>query len=152
MNIIVALHNYKNNVNELCNLINPIHTVVSTEDDKSAAFRSMALEIDKIIYIDRVKVDFVLYAMDTNVRWPAFLDASKHITIDSDTIYLTQNYNSMYRGIEEITDGNFYCRPHVFSMLGNVYKIELDSGFKNKNVAAMLYAVNRSNYDIVSIP
>lgn len=157
MNIVFIGHALKDpNAWRLALGINKIICIEQT--DKFLGMRDAAIALDELIYIDREPVDFVLYCNNESgiVKWLEFLNKAPHIDPKSDTIYFTQT-KAPGPGPEEITDltGNFYCRPHIFTVMGSLYKIDIEAtGIMKDSIADMvstkiLYGLAKGGYNIV---
>jgi hypothetical protein len=169
MHIALLLHNIELS-NEIINEINPSLILTSNQDDKFTAFRDLSFALDKSIYIDRKKIDWVLYSNNDLIRYSDFLKIESFISsIDNRLFYVEKHDMALFPNEQRYLYKNFYCRPDVFSSLGNVYKLknivndlsethfinitpiggiyETDDFFRT-----WLYAINRNNFDIVSIP
>ena len=160
MNIALIFHCFQGNAQEIINLINPCMVIRSDHEDKLLGMRDVALDLEEAIYIDQQKVDWVLYATDNRIRWNEFLTLSRYVDQVSDTIYMTGRNLYPWPSNEDKANllGNFYCRPHVYAMLGNMYKLKIDFTDSKKSdridpfVNTMVYAINRTGFDMVSIP
>ena len=171
MNIALILHDLKDDESDILNLINPAFVLRSQNKDKFIAFRDLGLALDKLIYFDRNKIDWVLYANNNLIRYTDFLNIESFISPnDNRLLYVEKHDMSQYPNEQKYLYKNFYCRPQVFSTLSNVYKLKnkvneltnlnyfLDitpQGGEYKTddfFRTWLYAINRNNFDIVSIP
>jgi len=94
--------------------------------DKLKGFAEISLTVDELIYENKSPVDWILYCNnEKGIKWNEFLSIESQIAAREDTLFLTQT-RTQGRTQNQIPDllGNFYCRPHVFTLLGNVYKIQ----------------------------
>lgn len=122
------------------------------QPDKFLGLRDASIALDELIYIDRQQVDFVLYCCNESgiVKWPEFQQINSHIEKTSDTVYFTQD------GPTDIINlsGNFYCRPHVFTIMGSLYKLELDQypelgqAISNKTDTRIIYGLIKGGYKV----
>ena len=125
MNLIFISHNLKDpeawrlalGVEKLIHFNNP---------DKLKGFAEISLALDELIYEKKYPVDWVLYCNnEKGIKWNEFLSIESHFSDRSDTLFLT---HARIQGKAQypVPDllGNFYCRPHVFTLLGSVYKIQ----------------------------
>ena len=171
MNIALILHDLKDDESNILNLINPAFVLRSQNEDKFIAFRDLGLKLDKLIYLERNQIDWVLYANNNLIRYTNFLNIESFISpADNRLFYVEKHDTSLYPNEQQYLYKNFYCRPHVFSILSNVYKLKntvneltnlncfLDitpagSEYKTDDFfRTWLYAVNRNNFDILTIP
>lgn len=169
MNIALLLHNWEGA--SIIDVVNPKIILRSDFTDKFKAFRNLSLELDKAIYLDRIKIDWVLYANNDLIRYNDFLKIESFVAPnDCKLFYVEKHDMSLYPNEQQYLYKNFYCKPAVFSSLGNVYKLrpivkELvdNSVFINitppggkyetdEFFSTWLYGANRNNFDIVSIP
>jgi|APFre7841882793_1041355.scaffolds.fasta_scaffold01945_9 hypothetical protein len=143
MNLIIANHYLKDA--ELWRLALGVGTVLDIhEKDKLKAFAEISIKLDELIYLKHTPVDWVLYAFEEKeIHWGKFLKIEPAVSKTDDTIFLADSLT-----------GNFYCRPHVFSMLGGLYKLNTQDNrlFAESRASAditkMLYSIVRSGYDI----
>lgn len=125
MNLVLISHNLKDpeawrlalGVNKLIHFNNP---------DKLKGFAEISLALDELIYEKKYPVDWVLYCNnEKGIKWNEFLSIESHFSDRSDTLFLT---HARIQGKAQypVPDllGNFYCRPHVFTLLGSVHKIQ----------------------------
>jgi hypothetical protein len=160
MNIALIFHNFIGCESEIIDTVNPCLSIINNDSNKLIGMRDIALDIEEAIYIDRKKIDWVLYATDMKIRWDDFLGLSKYVDSASDTIYMTGKNLYPWPSNEDKANllGNFYCRPHVYAMLGNMYKLQMDFSDTKKSdlldpfINTMVYAINRTGFDMVSIP
>ena len=95
---------------ELENTINPVFKYQLTcEDD----IKHAALVLDQTIFGARQAVDWVLFAKSEHIKWEKFLQMETYVPIDSKTV-ISPTGNQL---------DSFYCRPAVFSIFGNMYKV-----------------------------
>lgn len=160
MNIALIFHNFVGDESTVINTVNPVTIIRCNTPGKLLAFRDISLDIDEQIYIERKKIDWVLYATDANIRWDDFKQLSKYVEIASDTVYLTgRNPWPWHDGKEPANMlGNFYCRPHLFTVLGSVYKIDTEGKLDKKSdlvtddITKLIYGINRTGFDFKNIP
>jgi hypothetical protein len=171
MNIAVILHDINDDESDILNSINPAFILKSQNKDKFIAFRDLGLILDKLIYIDRNKIDWILYANNNLIRYTDFLNIESFILPDDNRLFYVEKHNmSLYPNEQQYLYKNFYCRPHVFSILSNVYKLKnIVNELSNLNYflditppgsqyrtddffRTWLYAINRNNFNIVNIP
>lgn len=92
--------------------------------------RDASIELDEYIYLENNKVDFVLFCNnEAGIKWGEFLTIKDYIEETSDTVYFTQlkRLTDPYERDIINLEGNFYCRPHVFTMMGSLYKLNMDN-------------------------
>jgi hypothetical protein len=124
-----------------------------TNPDKPKGLAEISLMLDTMIWMDRYPIDWVLYCNnEKGIKWSEFQTISPYIDVDSDTILLTQTKTDrLGRSVPDL-EGNFYCRPHVFTMLGNTYKIEnelinnLDAA--KQTASKIFFSIARGGYNI----
>ena len=117
-------------------------------------FDDVSIRLDEIIYLDRQPIDWIMYATKPMLEWQwnDFLSLEKYAARDSDTIYTTK---PLSEGID-----NFYCRPHVFALLGNMHKIDYrdyilgcySTSIISETGRLMFYAADRSGFKITTVP
>lgn len=160
MNIALIFHCFQGNQQDIINTVNPQLIIRSDVTDKLIGMRDVALDLEESIYINKQKIDWVLYAVNDRIRWNDFLSLTKYVDRASDFIYMTGKNLYPWPSDEDRANllGNFYCRPHVYAMLGNMYKLNVDFTDTKKSdlidpfVNTMVYAINRTGFDMVSIP
>lgn len=121
--------------------------------DKLKGLAEISLALDDMIWIERYPIDWVLYCNnEKGIKWSEFQTIQEYFDADSDTILLTQTrIDRLGRTVPDL-EGNFYCRPHVFTMLGNVYKIqnnivnEIDK--TRLDASKIFFAIARGGYNI----
>ena len=125
MNLIFISHNLKDpeawrlalGVEKLIHFNNP---------DKLKGFAEISLTLDELIYENKMPIDWVLYGNnEKGIKWNEFLSIESHFSERSDKLFLTQT-RIQGKAQYPVPDllGNFYCKPHVFTLLGSVYKIQ----------------------------
>lgn len=143
MNLVIANH-YLNDA-EMWRMALGAGTVIDiVERDKLKAFSEISIKLDEHIYLNRKPVDWVLYACEeTEINWGKFMQIQSAVSKTDDTIFLASGLT-----------GNFYCRPHVFSMLGSVYKLKVHeiNLFNTTKVddtqTRLLFSIVRSGYNL----
>lgn len=141
----------------------PIKIFSSDDPNKLIAIRDLALDVDEAIYIDRLPIDWILYCVNDNIRFEDFAAMAKYIPQDSRTVFLTGDNTLPWEvdGCAPAMLENFYCRPQLFSILGNAYKlkdfsIDLRAESRDKEImpelTTLVYAINRTGYEIQRIP
>lgn len=160
MNLALIFHNFIGDEQSLIDLVNPALVLKNNNPSKLLGLRDISLDVDEAIYLERKKIDWVLYTNNNNIRWHDFLQLSKYVEIGSDTVYLTGcNPWPWHDGKEPANMlGNFYCRPHVFTVLGNAYKIDINGKLDKKSdlvtdeISKLIYCINRTGFDFTNIP
>lgn len=155
MNLVFASYNLKDP--EAWRLALGTERIISVRgEDKLRSFADVALELDKLIYFEKYPVDWVLYCNnEKGVQWAEFLAIEPYFDRKADTVILTHTKTSE-RQNDQIPDlsGNFYCRPHVFSMLGGLYKLQISDSsiLKETRVSTddtkILYGITRAGFNI----
>jgi hypothetical protein len=133
---------------KLYTLFSPVEIISSDR-----GFEDISIRLDEIIYMDRQPIDWVMYATNqvSEWQWNDFLSLEKYVPRDSDTIYTTK---PLSEGID-----NFYCRPHVFTLLGNMYKIQYrdyilgcySTSILSETGRLMFYAADRLGFKITTV-
>ncbi len=158
MNLVIASYNLKDP--EAWRLALGVDKVIDLRsEDKLRSFADIALALDELIYSDKYPIDWVLYCNnEKGIKWAEFLEIESRYETRSDTIILTQTKTSERENgpgfqIPDLT-GNFYCRPHVFNMLGGLYKLKIN----HTNVLTetkspiddtkILYGITRAGFDL----
>lgn len=160
MNIALIFHNFVGDETTIINTVNPTSVIRNSNPNKLMGFRDISLDLDELVYLERKKIDWVLYANGPNIRWEDFLQLSKYVEIASDTIYLTGRNPWPWHDGKEPANllGNFYCRPHVFAVLGSAYKINTEGKLDKKSdlvtdeMSKLIYGINRTGFDFMNIP
>lgn len=160
MNIALIFHNFVGDEAAIIDTVNPTTIIRCNNTDKLLALRDISLDIDEAIYLDRKKINWVLYVNNPTIRWEDFLQLSKYVEIGSDTVYLTgRNAWPWHDGKESANMlGNFYCRPHVLTILGSAYKINTENKLDKKSnmvteeVSKIIYGINRTGFDFMNMP
>lgn len=157
MNLVLASYNIKDP--EAWRLALGVEKVIHVQsEDKLKSFADIALAIDELIYFDKYPIDWVLYCNnEKGIKWAEFLAIESHYGARADTIILTQTKDSPRNpNIGPVPDlsGNFYCRPHVFAMLGSLYKLKInDTNVLQETNSSIedtkfFYGVMRSGFDL----
>ena len=160
MNIALIFHNFAGDESLIIDTVNPTSISRYSNPNKLMALRDISLDLDELMYLERKKIDWVLYVNNPDIRWDDFLQLSKYVTIASDTVYLTGRNPYPWHDRKEPANmlGNFYCRPHVFTVLGSSYKLNIEGKLDKKSdlvteeVAKIIYGINRTGFDFMNIP
>jgi hypothetical protein len=121
--------------------------------DKLKGFAEISLIIDELIYENKSPVDWILYCNnEKGIKWNEFLSMESQIDAGDDTLFLTQT-RSQGKAQQEIPNllGNFYCRPHVFTLLGSVYKIQtnmINDTRSDIESTKILFGLTRAGFNI----
>lgn len=121
--------------------------------DKLKGFEEISLALDDMIWVNRYPVDWVLYCNnEKGIKWSEFLALESFVDVNSDTMFLTQTLiDNKGRSVADL-NGNFYCRPHLFTLLGSVYKLQNkiidDSDQLNKVSTSIFFGLARGGYNI----
>ena len=156
MNINIALVLYKFDNLPSIPQIDPVLIIRNDQPNELLAYRDASIQIDRNKFIDRAPIDWVLFATNPDVRYENFLNHWPYM--EKDTIYSTEP-DSFSRFVQSRSTllGNFYCRPHVFAFLGNVYKVSVDyKGFITLDdlpmeIPQLIFAINRSGYNLTEL-
>lgn len=98
---------------KVSHIVNPeLSYVLNRDEDLNHA----SFCLDQTIFGGRQLIDWVLFTKHEEIKFEEFCIFEKYIPIDSKIIFSTKG-NSLE---------SFYCRPEVFSLLGNRYKINDD--------------------------
>lgn len=133
-----------------------ISKIIHTDTkDLLLGLRDASIELDEYIYLENNKVDFVLFCNnEAGINWDSFLKIKDFIEKDSDSIFFTQT-TSAIRIPEAVINlkGNFYCRPHVFTFMGSLWKLDMNNsvGAESRLDALetrILYGLIKGGYDI----
>ena len=125
MNLIFISHNLKDpeagrsalGVEKLIHFNNP---------DKLKGFAEISLTVDELIYENKSPIDWILYCNnEKGLKWSEFLSLEPYLNERPDTLFLTQTriQGKTQNPVPDLL-GNFYCKPHVFTLLGSIYKIQ----------------------------
>jgi hypothetical protein len=152
MNLIFISHNLKDpeawrsalGVEKLIHFNNP---------DKLKGFAEISLMVDELIYENKSPVDWILYCNnEKGIKWNEFLSMESRVDPRDDALFLTQ---TRIQGKAQIAIpdllGNFYCRPHVFTLLGSVYKIHTNMISNTRSDAEstkILFGLTRAGFNI----
>lgn len=158
MNVVLISHNLKDP--EAWRAALGIEQVIHfTQPDHLIGFAEISVALDKLQFIDKKPIDWILYCNnEKGIAWADFLAKEPHLNRLDDSVYFTQTItNSRDNGPKnKIPDvlGNFYCTPHVFSIIGSLYKLNID----NTNVmresrsgpveTKIVYGLTRAGYNI----
>jgi hypothetical protein len=117
--------------------LNSYKLFYSTQSDPQKKFADLALQLDEYIYIEHNNIDLVFVITDP------IADVDIPTIISSNTIYF----------VNTIHAGSFICSPHIFSMLGNLYKFNYiqhgrHSFDEELRVKKMFYLIDRLGIDI----
>jgi len=121
--------------------------------DKLKGFEEISLALDEMIWIEKYPVDWVLYCNnEKGIKWSEFLTLESFVDVNSDTMFLTQTLpDHKGRSVADL-NGNFYCRPHLFALLGSVYKLQNkiidDADQLNKTSTSIFFGLARGGYNI----
>jgi hypothetical protein len=125
--------------------------------DTLIGMRDASIALDEYIYFDRNKVDFVLYMNNESgiCKWAEFQIAKDYVDKKSDTVYFTQTKKLYQKNIPDVT-GIFYCRPHVFTFMGSLWKLNMDNDIGHESRAGALetrviYGLSKAGYNISSL-
>ncbi len=152
MNLVFISHNLKDpeawrlalGVNKLIHFNNP---------DKLKGFAEISLALDELIYEKKYPIDWVLYCNnEKGIKWAEFIAIQSTVDLTEDTLFLTQLKTSDVGKQMPDLSGNFYCRPHVFSLLGSLYKLQnktIDTVDNSKKIeSSIFFGLARTGYDI----
>ena len=128
-------------------------------DNKYAEWPKIGLALDQFIFdkwpresktlghgiINVNPVNWVLYCENNNILLDDFLTIAKHFPVDCKTIFCTAP-----RTTTSLGNKNFYCRPNVFALLSNGYKLSPAVNMSD----GMIFAnkVSKFNLDIEVLP
>lgn len=107
MNLVLTT-TLNSNLTDISEAIKPAVVITDGEPDVDLKLAKLALEVDKLIYNDRMSIDAVYMVRNLS-------DRHNSLTCPlPNTVYFTGNGNR----------ASFFCCPHTFSMIGNLYKID----------------------------
>jgi hypothetical protein len=159
MNLLLVAYNFPH-LEKWKMALNIKDSLEVNDDDILKGFSKIALKVDELVYVDKVKVDWVLYmSKDQDVKFGQFLDAAKYASGVTDTLFFADALESPYPNIPPSPDinSNFYCKPHVFSMLGNLYKLDLSKSKvitdskSNETTSKLAFGIARFGYDVKTL-
>jgi len=122
--------------------INPDLVLKSTQSTLAKRLADVALQLDEQIHFYNQQFDIVCVINST----PVNIDTA-----------CTQDYvDRVYYSTNDLQTSSFYCKPHVFSLISNLYKIDFNHyGFKNLDhdtvellAEKIFYIVNRLGIEI----
>lgn len=153
MNIALMLYNYIDDDLSIETEVAPCTIFKSSNPNYLLALRDFSIELDRRIYFNREKIDWVLYTTSSNIKFDRFLAQAKYIESDNDTVYLIDD--NKYPWVDgggrapAITTG-FYCTPKCFSALGNAYKLKTPQHYHTvpDEVSTILYSLTRSGFNV----
>ena len=129
MNLAVAIDPQFKNYHSLTEQLDACMVLQSDQTDKLLAMADMALQLDSKQFLEDVTVDYVLYAVDNNVKLDAFKSLLKFDGAMYNTVWYTNTVSHCSPDlIRQSVSGNFYCSPKVFSIMGSSYKIDPNTG------------------------
>ena len=101
--------------------INPCLILTSNKETRELRLADVALQLDEKIHFDDTKIDLVVVINQSNLQ----LQQIKNC-------FVNDYADRLYYAIRDLHTSSFYCKPHVFSLLGSLYKNDW-SHFKNTN-------------------
>ena len=114
----------------------------SDKESPSKQLADLALQMDEKILFDQLPVKLVCLLVNTPI-------------INYDSIFAKQlHHNGVYYISDDYAD-SFYCKPHVFSVLGSLYKVNF-TRLNFKEVAndtqlllaeKIIFLINRLGYE-----
>jgi hypothetical protein len=128
--------------------INPCRVFTSTHKDYEKKFADIALQLDEYIYLNSNTIDLIYVVRDNNPDHNKILNCGPMVS--SNAIYFTTTNHT----------GSFFCSPHVFSLLGSLYKINIKKYFNQPEeidfreesyFTKMFYLIDRLGIDIYVI-
>lgn len=129
-------------VTSIISKIKPDLIFKSNQSTLAKRLADIALQLDEQIHFHNQQFDIVCVINSTPV------------TIDTAG---TQDYvDRVYYTTNDLQTSSFYCKPHVFSLISNLYKIDFNQyGFKNLEqdtvellAEKIFYIVNRLGIEI----
>ena len=111
---------------ELTQKINPEYVFTSAKDDELLRLADLSLQIDEKIYLDYATFDLVTVVKNSNLDFDKVFSNNPAILTESLCMF------------KDDDSGSFICSPQMFSMIGNIYKIDFGrfanypSAYKNK--------------------
>jgi len=130
--------------------INPSYTLCSNQTDIDLCLADISLQLDQLIYFNSMPVDLVYVVRNINSDHSKVREYAPYIYEYSDAIYFTEKSHS----------SSFFCKPHVLSILGNLYKIDFteyeffDVPGLNPHelqIEKIAFMINRLGFDIVHV-
>jgi hypothetical protein len=120
--------------------LNPTIILTSSYLPLDKRLADAAIQLDELIHFNNTKIDIVCVINEPNLN---LIDINNFSHADYiDRIYYTTN---------DLPTSSFYCKPNVFSILSNLYKIDFSQyDFKNLEddtvgllTEKMFYLINR---------
>ncbi len=116
----IALASLRNiDLTSIISDIDPCLVLSSDKKSQDHRLADIAIQLDEKIHFENNKIDLICIVNDPNLR----LDQIKNCFVNdyADRFYFTTR---------NLHTSSFYCKPHVFSLLGSLYKNDW-SHFKN---------------------
>jgi len=98
----------------------------------------VAIQLDELIHFENIKIDVVCVINEPNLNLNSISNFSQADYIDR--VYYTTN---------RLHTSSFYCKPSVFTLLSNLYKVDFNQlQFNDNNTVEFLtekifYLINR---------
>jgi len=118
MNIVLAsLSNI--DLTSIVSDVNPCLILKSDKETRALRLADVAVQLDEKIHFEYVKIDLVCVINEPNLN----LEQIKNCFVNdyADRFYYTT---------KDLHTSSFYCKPHVFSLIGSLYKNDW-THFKN---------------------
>jgi hypothetical protein len=126
--------------------LNPTVILTSSYLQLDKRFADAAIQLDEIIHFNNTKIDVVGVINEPNLNLTTINNFSPSDYVDR-VFYTTNN----------MCTSSFYCKPNVFSVLSNLYKIDFSQfdfkNLKDNNTVELLtekifYLTNRLGIEI----
>lgn len=105
----------------LADEIHPSIILTSKETKKDRRLADIGLQLDEYIHFNNGKIDLVCVINEPNITRSNLLNFD--LTDYVDRVYYTTGH---------LQSSSFFCSPHIFSLISNLYKINfIDYKFKN---------------------
>lgn len=119
----IALVTFKNiGISNLVEKLNPKIILTSNKAKKDNQLAEIALQLDEKMLFENINIDLVVCVInDLNIDL-------KEICSYDHMDYLDRIYYTNF----DLHSSSFFCKPNIFSLIGNLYKINFkDYGFNN---------------------
>lgn len=122
--------------------LNPTVILTSSYLQLDKRLADAAIRLDELIHFNNIKIDVVCVINEPNLNLTSISNFSHADYIDR-----------VYYTTKRLHTSSFYCKPNVFTLLSNLYKVDFNQlQFGNYNTVESLtekvfYLVNRSGIE-----
>ena len=126
--------------------IDIVPVLILTSDKPTYALRlaDVALQIDEKIYFENINIDLVCVINQSNLNL-------QHIKNN----FVNDYADRFYFTTKDLYTSSFYCKPHIFSLLSNLYKNDFGKFYQNLQedsvellTTKLLHLIYRAGIDV----